>query len=282
MIISYKRILVYVNSRYIIVRNLTKEEKRNMENRLCKIQCKGVFIPDRNWMNITRSGVNRLYYIEEGIGFYTENGVNIPFEVGKIYFIPFYASVPTYTDEQAKLKHVYVNFTLSPPIVSKKVFCLDPASSDKIHSAVTALRSFCANPIFYPKMKEPLTETEARELEFIKAITIFLTECAVSTGESDDILGDKTIISALDIIHSSLHEKLTVNDIATKCFMSTDGFIKKFSRAVGETPYSYMKKLKITMANIMRAEGATADETALACGYADASSLLHAMTSSKK
>ena len=253
-----------------------------MENALCKIQCKGIFIPDRNWVNITKFGINRLYYIEEGIGYYTENGINIPFEPGKIYFIPFYASVPTYTDEQAKLKHVYVNFTLSPPIVSKKVFCLDPNSSDKIRAAVAALRSFCTDAKNYARMNAPLTETEARELEFLKAVTVFLTESAVATGDRRDILTDKTIISALDIIHSTLHLKLTVNDIAARCFMSTDGFIKKFSRAVGETPYSYMKKLKITMANIMRAEGATAEEAATACGYADASSLLHAVSSSTK
>ena len=64
--------------------------------------------------------------------------------------------------------------------------------------------------------------------------------------------------------------------------MSTDGFIKKFTRAVGETPYSYIKKLKITMASIMRAEGATAEEAATACGYADASSLIHAISLMKK
>lgn len=252
-----------------------------MEKSKCRIQCKGVFIPDRNWVNITKFGINRLYYIEEGIGYYTENGVNIPFEPGKIYFIPFYASVPTYTDENAKLKHVYVNFTLTPPIVSKKVFCLDPNASEKIQTAVAALRSFCSDAIYYDKRKEPLTEWEIREREFLNSITVFLTESAVA-GRKDDILSDTAIISALDIIHSTLHEKLTVNDIAARCFMSTDGFIKKFSRAIGETPYSYIKKLKITMANIMRAEGATAEEAATACGYADASSLIHAISSVQK
>jgi AraC-like DNA-binding protein len=252
-----------------------------MEKALCKIQCKGVFVPDRNWINITKFGINRLYYIEEGIGYYTENGVNIPFETGKIYFIPFYASVPTYTYENAKLKHVYVNFTLTPPIVSKKVFCLDPNTSDKIKTAVAALRSFCSDSIYYAKLKDPITELQIREREFLKSITVFLTESAVA-GRTDDILSDKTIINALDIIHSTLHEKLTINDIAARCFMSTDGFIKKFSRAVGETPYAYMKKLKITMANIMRAEGATAEEAAQAYGYADASSLIHAISSVQK
>lgn len=252
-----------------------------MENVLCKIECKGVFIPDKNWVNITKFGVNRLYYIEEGVGYYTENGVNLPFEPGKIYFIPFYASVPTYTDEQSRLKHVYVNFTLFPPIVSKKVFWLDPRSSNKLETAVDALRSFCVESVYYPNLKRTLTETEESELALLKSLTVFLTESAMA-GRSCDVINDTTVIKALDMIHSSLDQRLSVNDIAAACFMSTDGFIKKFTRVVGETPYSYIKKLKITMANIMRAEGATAEEAATACGYADASSLLHAISSEKK
>ena len=64
--------------------------------------------------------------------------------------------------------------------------------------------------------------------------------------------------------------------------MSTDGFIKKFTRIVGVSPYSYMKKLKITSAKIMITEGSSTGEAATACGYADASSLLHAIANDEK
>ena len=46
------------------------------------IQCTGVFTPDDNWKNTTKYGINRLYYIEVGIGWYTENDVRVPFEPG--------------------------------------------------------------------------------------------------------------------------------------------------------------------------------------------------------
>ena len=250
-------------------------------NRTCDIQLKGVHIPTKDWINKTKFGINRLYYIEEGIGWYTENGINVPFEPGKLYFIPFYASVPTYSDEIQRLKHVYVNFTLSPPIVSKKVFCLDPNSSEKISAAVSALRTFCQDSMPYFKLKGPISQKEEYELSFLKSMTVFLTESAVNKHQND-IFYDKSIITALDIIHSSLHQKLTVNDIASRCFMSTDGFIKKFTRIVGESPYSYIKKLRITMAKVMITEGSSTCEAATACGYADASSLLHAIANEQK
>lgn len=250
-------------------------------NRTCDIQLKGVHIPTKDWINKTKFGINRLYYIEEGIGWYTENGVNVPFEPGKLYFIPFYASVPTYSDEIHRLKHVYVNFTLSPPIVSKKIFCLDPNSSEKISIAVSTFRTFCQDSMPYYKLKNPLSPKQENELSFLKSLTVFLTESTIDEHQND-IFNDKTIIAALDIIHSSLHQKLTVNDIAAKCFMSTDGFIKKFTRIVGVSPYSYMKKLKITSAKIMITEGSSTGEAATACGYADASSLLHAIANEQK
>jgi transcriptional regulator GlxA family with amidase domain len=46
---------------------------------------------------------------------------------------------------------------------------------------------------------------------------------------------------------------------------------------MGETPYSYLKKLKIRTAQNMRMSGATLEEIAVKCGYSDSSSLLHAM-----
>ena len=53
--------------------------------------------------------------------------------------------------------------------------------------------------------------------------------------------------------------------------------IKRFSKCVGETPYSYMKKLKIRTALVLRSSGATLEEAAQGAGYSDASALLHAM-----
>lgn len=245
------------------------------------IQCKGVFIPDENWKNTTKYGINRLYYIEDGIGWYTENGITVPFEPGKLYFIPFFAGVHTYTDLSCKLKHVYVTFTLSPPIISKKVICIDPNISEKISSAVSCLRTHCQDSMPYFKLKGPLTQKELYELSFLKSLTLYLTESMVDECDAE-ILNDETIITALDIMHSSFDQKITVNEIAQKCFISKDGFIKKFTRIVGETPYAYLKKIRLSKAKDMFKEGASVEATAIACGYADASSLLHAIANDEK
>ena len=234
----------------------------------------------KNWLTTVGGGTNRLYYIEGGTGGYIENGKRIPFEKGKLYFLPSYSCIPTYTDETDRLSHSYVNFKLTPPIVSRTVFCIDPHKDPKTEAALLAFREFC-QPMFGTRThKPPFTAEEEQRITLLKSLIVYLTEQTVQ-ADSESVLTDGTIVTALSIIHADLAELPSVAEIAAKCYMSTDGFIRKFARIVGETPYSYIKNLKIRTALMLRAEGATATEAAIACGYSDASSLLHAISENK-
>ena len=237
--------------------------------------------PQEIWKNKVDPDINRLYYIVGGKGEYLEDGQRHTFKPGMLYFIPSYAGISTYTDENDRLVHAFVNFKLSPPIVSKKVFCLDPSSSPRLRAATEAFCEFCKKDYNIRRLKDnPISPDEERELDLLSAVTVFLTENAVNTSP-DYVINDPTIITALNLMHTALSEKLTVADIAEKCCMSTDGFIRKFTRYIGETPYSYIKKLKTRTAIMMRAEGATLEEAADACGYSDSTALLHAIASEK-
>lgn len=244
------------------------------------LNCNQCVVPDP-WINTVREGTNRLYYIEGGTGGYIENGKQIPFEKEKLYFLPSYSCVPTYTDETDRLVHSYINFTLTPPIVSRRVFCIDPHKDPKTKVALEGFREFC-QPMFSTRIhKPPFTAEEEQRMTLLKALTVYLTEQTVQ-DDRESILTDSTVITALDIIHANLSEMPSVAEIAAKCYMSTDGFIRKFTRIVGETPYTYIKNLKIRTAMMLRSEGATATEAAIACGYSDASALLHAISAAGK
>ena len=106
--------------------------------------------------------------------------------------------------------------------------------------------------------------------------TVFeLLDAAEQAGAM--VLADKPVNCALEIMNRRMGERLTVSDIAAECYMSTDGFIRKFTRAVGMTPYAYFKNLRLRAAAALRESGATAAEAAEKCGYSDAAALLHAM-----
>lgn len=236
----------------------------------CKITCYGRCKVGAWWKTTAQNGLNRLYYINGGSGGYIKGGKRIPFEKGKLYFIPFYANITTYTDLADELDHTYCGIVLSPPVLSADVFSLAPDVSTCVKSAVDCFSTLCES--------EELSE---RETALLKSISLYLISAEVQSNPSG-VINDVTILSALDMMHSPDMGRLTVSDIAAGCHMSTNGFIKRFTKRVGETPYSYYKSLKMRTALTLRAEGATLTEAALASGYSDGSALLHAIASSKE
>ncbi|MBR2650696.1 MAG: helix-turn-helix transcriptional regulator [Clostridia bacterium] len=240
-----------------------------MNKTTCKLRCFGRTKVGQGWINDAKNGYNRLYYIDGGSGGYVKNGERIPFLHGMLYFIPFYANIVTYTDLSDNLDHTFVGFYLTPPIMSTEVLCLDPESSPYIKTATDTLRVLCAS-----------SALPEEERELLCSVTVYLVNAAAGKGKGS-LITDKTVIEALKLIHDSVTEGLTVADIAARCHMSTNGFIKKFSKSVGETPYLYIKRLKVRTALIMRSEGASLEEAAQSSGYSDASALLHAISNLK-
>ena len=236
-----------------------------MESNRLKLICHGTFNVGSGWLNTASRGYNRLYYINGGKGVYVKSGKRIPFEKGKVYYIPFYSGVITYADHDIKLDHDYTGFYLTPPTISTEVFCLDPDSSAITRRAADLFRELCK--------KRKLSDEEAK---LLSDVSLYLVDTAVNASP-DDVVKDGALIKALDLIHSSIPDRLTVFGIAKECNLSTNGFIKKFTRSVGETPYSYIKKVKLSAALMLRDGGASLDEAAAASGYSDASALLHAL-----
>ena len=242
---------------------------------ICSGQCK----VGEWWKTTADGGLNRLYYINGGKGGYIKNGERIPFQAGMLYLIPYYANIITYTDLEDKLEHTYVAFTSAHPILSTDVMMIDPGSSNWLKCALPAFIDFCKLNYLYRTAPKPYPNED--ELNLLKAITAYVTE-KMLTVHDDRVIEDATVISALNMMTESLNVRLTVADLAEKHEMTTNGFIKKFTRCVGETPYSYMKKLKTRTAVMLRESGMTLEKAAEACGYSDASALLHAISSSNR
>ncbi len=236
-----------------------------MENNICKLDGLGTCKVGANWLNYATSGYNRLYYINGGTGWYVKNGERIPFIKDMLYFIPFYSNVVTFSSVDDNLDHTYAGFYLTPPIISTEVFCLNPNESVYIKSAVDTFRTLCKT-----------RNIGSLEKNLLKSVVIYLTNAAAQTSH-ENLVADTLIIKALNLMHSTIAEGLTVCEIAKRCNLSTNGFIKRFAKCVGETPYSYLKKLKIRTALVLRNGGATLEEAAQGAGYSDSCALLHAM-----
>jgi len=249
-------------------------------NPYCFIQCVGKSkVPDKNeWKNRVSKGINRLVYMIGGEGGYYLRGEKRSFRKGYLYLLPAYDDIPTWSSyecEDARLDHTFVNFELVPPIITKEVIEFDPHGESLVSGAFDMLdriaeASGCR-----------MYNVKADELYYLKATVVYIINKMVKAG-AVKILDDKMLISALETMHKGLSGNISVREIAEQSFMSYDGFIRRFTKTMGLTPYTYIKQLRIRTAMALRDEGATLAEAAEKCGYSDSAALLHAIANEKR
>ena len=242
----------------------------------CKVYCSGSVKAPYDWVTSVPIGINRLVYINGGDGGYLKNEEKVPFIKDNLYLFPgnayFVKTYSSYETDEARLDHGFVNFELIPPILSDEVMCIDPFEDNDVKCAVEVFKLLCLKST-EEKMFENLS---ASERKYLISTVLFLVDKIVEKYDCR-VVSDKVIIKALKMMHESIGTKQTIEQIAKECYLSTDGFIRKFKREVGETPYSYLKKLKVRTAQNMRQSGMKLNEIAEKCGYSDPCSLLHAI-----
>lgn len=247
----------------------------------CKIYYAGSRKAPYNWITSVSEGTNRLVYITGGEGGYIKDGNKVPFKKDCLYLIPgsayFIETYTSYESEEARLDHVYANFEIIPPIISKDVICLDSFDDNEIKIALETFKTFCKSCT----SRGGFANSDKVSQSYLISTVRFLVD-RIAPKFNLEIVKDKVALKAIRLMNENLGKNQPISEIAAECYLSTNGFIKRFKKEVGETPYSYLKKLKIRTAQNMRLSGATLEEIAEKCGYSDASALLHAIRNSNQ
>jgi len=234
--------------------------------------------PADSWHCKKHVGINRLYYIHSGCGGYSHDGKTYPLIPGNIYFIPYTADFIPFCEAENPILHTYIDFELIPPIITSEVATIEGAKNEKSASAVSVFNlggKLSRHRDVSPLYNDPFF------WELCQASIIYLVNLAVSENGIEKI-SDRIVIKALQIMHTKMSENLTVNDIARECYMSPDGFIRHFCKAVGMTPRAYLKKIRLQTARCLKESGMNLAKIANDVGYADASSLAHALQNESK
>jgi len=66
-----------------------------------------------------------------------------------------------------------------------------------------------------------------------------------------DLSQEHCILKVLHFISKNIESKITITELASKCFMSNDHFIRLFKQELKTTPISYINKKKIEKAQLM-------------------------------
>ena len=233
----------------------------------------------RHWPLVKSICINRIYHIHSGKGRYFHNGKRGEFEVGKLYYIPYSDEVELYTDPDDPIVHTYIDFDFLPLAATKDILCADITDDPLLQAAVRTFDEgglFLKNNGYWVDYYNENKPFRALCNGAVKYILSYILEV-----NGIPFIEDKTIETALDVMHTRMSEPITVEMLAEKCYMNKDTFIRKFTKVIGSTPYAYLKSLRLRTAKLLKADGVPLSDIAKITGYSDASSLLHALNSYK-
>lgn len=240
---------------------------------IIKINTCGTSTVPHNWCEIAHSGINRLYYIHGGNGGYIINGKKYPFAKNMLYFFPYTVDSHFYLDQNNRIVHTYMDFELSPPIISETVTEFNPHTSviteNALNIFVEAGKEYKKNG-FSNHMESNLTSLCSSAVSYL--VSVMVKDNPHIRSSKDDVIN-----FIIEYMIKNINNNFSVNNVAGQVFLAPDTLIRRFKKSMGITPYAYFKNLRIRTAKSMIANGQCLSDVASAVGYSDTTSLLHAL-----
>lgn len=249
----------------MIVQNRLKEVI-DMINSVSLFTC-GVCIAPENWFTKNIPTPYRLYYIRGGSAYFSFGAEE--FKLRKNHFYLFPSSLPFVIrqDPNDRLDHLFYNFLLSPSVMSANPISADIHTHPLFEKFLEIMEITAWN---YAQNKT--TENKDIAAKVLEAfLTLFFSVNPISKSENNDILASITYMET-----NYMHD-ITIKEIASGLFLSEDYFIRKFKASIGMTPYAYLSKLRLSIANELIASGVSLTDAAKATGFKYVSSLSHAL-----
>lgn len=94
--------------------------------------------------------------------------------------------------------------------------------------------------------------------------------------EIEDIKYDKTIESILNYVNNNLQEDLSIDNIASKFFMSKYYLMHRFKSQTGSSIHNYIIQKRLILAKFLIKKGFSMNDVCIECGFNDYSSFVRA------
>ncbi len=227
----------------------------------------GVCLAPEKWKTDVIPTPYRLYYIKGGSAYFRLGGEE--FKLKKGYFYLFPSSLPFIIrqDSNDRLNHLYYNFVMTPSVVSSVPVSVNVCDNELFSQYLEIMEKTVTK--FMTGRTNENKDIACSVLEAF--LTLFLSEKPVKR------INDGDILKSIEYMETNYMYNITVREMAAQLFLNEDYFIRKFKKSIGMTPYAYLSKLRISIANELISSGMPLSEVAESTGFKYTSSLCHAL-----
>lgn len=99
---------------------------------------------------------------------------------------------------------------------------------------------------------------------------------AVISGDGDEGRGDNKVVAILHYLNSHLTEPLSIEELASRFYISKYHMMRRFREETGYTIHNYISEKRLLMAQQLLKRGAALSQAAEQCGYQDYSTFSRA------
>ena len=227
-----------------------------------------------DWHTDTTPRPYRLYYVLGGEAYFRSATHEFMLEAGKLYLFPSTLPFIIKQNADSRLEHLYYNFLMDTSVVSLEPLEFSPEDHPLFPPLLKLMEASVAD------YRTDGIVNEAMEGTVVSLLESFLS-LALSVKPHKNSL-DREILDAIEYIELHYAEDISVEMLAERSYLSTDHFIRRFKHAVGITPYSYVRNLRMSVVNELLQSGSSLTEASGAVGFKHPSSCCRALHSRKK
>lgn len=233
-----------------------------------------------NYSNII-SPFTRIYLITKGEAYIYLMDKKIKLRKGYLYLIPSFQQCTYQCDNL--MEQFYATFTSHLPnklsIYQLYNFNVEVKASDfhyqlfnKLCLANPNMSLPSGDPLIYQKMNLNAIKKKHRDakesLVSNGILGLLFSEFINSTKMELKTESMNRISESIMFIHQNLSSKLTVNDLAQKCSMSSDHFTRKFKELTKQNPIDYINRQRIEKALLLlNTTSYSCKEIGYQCGF---------------
>ena len=236
----------------------------------------GICVAPLNWKIATAPRPYRLYYVLGGKAYFRTATREFILEKDKFYLFPSTLPFIIRQDEEERLEHLYYNFMMDTPVVS-----LEPlVFSGEDHPLITPTLELMKESVLAYRASCGVAHSSELRGTVVSVLESFLSLALTVKPPENSI--DREIVSAIEFVEKHYYEDITVKELAARSYLSADHFIRRFKRAVGITPYSYIRNLRMSVVTELMDSGLSLAEASETVGFKHPSSCCRALHRQKK